>query len=115
MKVASHELDKPIYFEDGRYITLRELPETPRLATSLSAPEIFEKMNPDILRSLILARYEREPRNKLINLVGRGSFSIDDLIAEVKTDSDVGRLVIRKEVGWINHLARLFLRQSLDL
>src|SRR3989442_2353794 len=104
MRVAPHELEKPVFYRDGRFLTLRDLGAKPALAVELALPEAISHLDLRTLQILVSARYEREPKNKRVHLVGRGSYSIDELVSEVRANSDVGQVVMKKEVNWISYL-----------
>lgn len=115
MKVHPREFDKPVFFDQGRFVTLKDLSGQPTLAMKLGSPEPFRKLQPKVVKELVLKRYEKEPRNKVIHIIGFGSYSIDQLAAEVSANSNVGRLVMDKEILFINHLAKLAAEQKLEM
>ncbi len=100
MKLSKREFDKPIDFMAGEYRTLRESMSRPRELRTLSFAVLGE---PD-LKGLVLKRYESEPRDKVVHILGEGSFTIDQLEKEIIRGTKVGKLAMETELDWVNYL-----------
>jgi hypothetical protein len=105
MKLPKRELEKPIDFREGRYQTLQELRSRPRELRILSFAVLGEQNS----RELVLKRYEKEPRDKVVHILGKGSFTIEQLENEIKRGTEVGKLAIKNELNWVN-----FLKEKLE-
>lgn len=100
MKLPKSEFDRPIDVREGEYRTLRELRDHPRELRTLSFAVLGE---PDI-KSLVLRRYESAPRDRVVHILGEGSFTIDQLENEIRRGTRVGKLAMETELNWVNYL-----------
>jgi hypothetical protein len=100
MKLPKRELDKPIDFVAGEYLTLSELRDRPRERRTLSLATLGEQN----LRNLVLKRYESEPRDKMVHILGEGRFTVDQLEKEIRNGTKVGKLAMETELDWIKYL-----------
>lgn len=105
MKLPKREFDKPLDFRDGEYRSLRELRDHPGELRILSFAVLGE---PD-LKDFVLKRYEGEPRDKEVHILGEGSFTIDQLETEIRRGTKVGKLAMETELNWVN-----FLKEKLE-
>jgi hypothetical protein len=100
MKLSKRELDKPIDFMAGEYPTLRELKDRPGERGTL----ILTTLSEQNLRDLVLKRYESEPRDKMVHILGEGRFTVDQLEREIRNGTKVGKLAMEAELDWIKYL-----------
>lgn len=101
MKIHPRELEKPVYFAKGRFVTLGEVSAEPGLRFSLADLNALDKKT---LRDLVIERYKKEPTDRKLNILPYGSFPVSQLVEEIQADTDVGQLMIRNEVEWIGYL-----------
>lgn len=105
MKVQKREFDKPIDFREGEYRTLRELRSRPRELRTLS----FAVLGEQNLKDLVLKRYEKEPRDRAVYILGEGRFTIEQLENEIRRGTKVGKLAMENEINWVN-----FIKEKLE-
>ncbi len=105
MKLPKREFDKPLDFRDGEYRSLRELRDHPEELRILSFVVLGE---PD-LKDFVLKRYEGEPRDKVVNILGEGSFTIEQLETQIRRGTNVGKFAMETELNWVN-----FLKEKLE-
>ena len=60
------------------------------------------KETPEEVKELVIARLETLPENKKISIGGFGEFSKEELIENVKSDSEVGKKIVEVEFEFIN-------------
>lgn len=97
MKIDKRELEKPIIKKvDGTFATLKEILKGPvRVAARLS---------PVDYKDLAVARFEKMDPQKVISVVGKGSFTKDQILMEIKRDTEVGKTFIRMQEKFIRYL-----------
>jgi hypothetical protein len=100
MKLPKREFDKPIDLKAGEYRTLRESTSRRGELRTLS----FAVLGESDLKDLVLKRYESEPRDKVVNILGEGSFTIDQLEKEIRRGTSAGKLAMKTELDWVNYL-----------
>lgn len=105
MKLQKREFDKPLDFRAGEYRSLRDLKDHPGELRTLSLAVLGEPN----LKDFVLKRYEKEPREKVVHIVGKGSFTIEQLESEIKRGTKVGKFAIDNELNWVN-----FLKEKLE-
>ncbi len=96
MKLDPIQARKPIIKIGQKYLTLKEL-KGPQLMT-LAAPKEED------LKDIVLKRYKMESPDTKIHILGRGSFTIKQLIEEIKNDTELGKQLISNELEWMNFL-----------
>ncbi len=96
MELNPNELRKPITKIGQKYVTLKDL-KGPQVMT-LAAPKEED------LKDIVLERYKMESPDTKIHILGRGSFTIKQLIEEIRNDTDLGKQLISNEVEWMNFL-----------
>jgi len=99
VRLHPREFEKPVYFIEGRFITLREALAEPGLRISLASLKALEEK----LKELVIERYKKEPKDRKL-ILPYGSFSTDQLIEEIQAGTEIGQLMIRNEVEWIAYL-----------
>lgn len=97
MKIDKRELEKPIVKKaDGAFATLKEILEGP--------VRVVASMGPEDYKDLALARFETMDPDKVISIVGKGSFSKDQILMEIKRDTEVGNIFVKMEEDFIKYL-----------
>ena len=97
MKIDKRELEKPIIKKaDGTFATLKELLEKPvRVAASLG---------PEDYKDLAIARFKKMGSEKTFSVVGKGSFTKDQILMEIKRDTEVGKTFVKMQERFIRYL-----------
>ncbi len=96
MELKSKDKDKPIAKIGQKYVTLKELKGPQVMA--LAAPKEED------LKDIVLERYKMESPDTKVHILGRGSFTIKQLIDEIRNDTDLGKQLISNELEWMNFL-----------
>jgi hypothetical protein len=97
MKLDKRELDKPIVKKvDGTFATLKEVLEGPVAAVvSLSHEDSKE---------LAIARFEKMDPEKAFFVVGKGSFTREQILTEIRRDTEAGRTFVSMQQRFVRYL-----------
>ena len=97
MKIDKKELDKPIMKKaDGTLVSLKEVLEGP--------VRVAAKLGPEDYKELAIARYEKLDPKKVISVVGKGSFTKEQILDEIKRDTEVGRTLVKMQERFIRYV-----------
>jgi hypothetical protein len=97
--VPADQLDLPVSIDSaGRYVTLRELMQPGHVTVAA-----MSSLSPERRADLTAQRVAAQPKYQLA-MVGGGMIDKDRAIEEIKSQSEIGRLLIEIEQRVINHL-----------
>jgi len=97
MKIDKRELDKPIVKKtDGTFATLKEI-----LAGPVRVPA---ELGPEDQKDLAIARFEKMDSKKAFSVVGKGSFTRDQILVEIKRDTEVGKRFVKMQEKFVRYL-----------
>ena len=96
-KLHKSELEKPISIEKGEFVKLKDLMKK-KPSPKLSALSQKDKKN------LTLERYKTGKKDMKIAILGKGVFSINQLISEIEKGTDIGKMAIQTEIKWVDFL-----------
>jgi hypothetical protein len=106
LKLNKSDQEKPVQFIRGKYVSLKELKDTPVM--TLAAP------NEEDIKNIVLKRYEKEPPDTLINIVGRGQIPVTQIINEIKNDTELGKFIMNIEADWMKFLIEKMQRGEIE-
>ena len=106
MKLNKSDLEKPIQYIGEKYVSLKELKDTPVM--TLAAP------NEEDIKNIVLKRYEKEAPETIINIVGRGRFSVKQIIDEINNDTEIGKFIMDIEADWMKFLIEKMQRGEIE-
>lgn len=97
MKIDRKELEKPVFKKvDGTFATLKEMLKEPIIAARSLGREDY--------KDLALARFETMDPKKAIQVVGKGSFTKDQILMEIQRDTELGKIFIKMQERFIRYL-----------
>ncbi len=97
MKIDKRELEKPIVKKaDGTFATLKEILEGPVTVAARLSHEDY--------KDLATGRFEKMDSEKVFSVVGKGSFTKDQILTEIKRDTEVGKTFVRMQEKFIRYL-----------
>lgn len=97
MKIDKRELEKPIIKKpDGTFVTLKEILAGPVLVAARLGPEDY--------KDLAIARFEKMDPKKTIYVVGKGSFTKDQILTEIKRDTEAGKIFVKMQEKFIRYM-----------
>ena len=97
MKIDRRELEKPIMRKpDGTFATLKEMIKEPSRVAAVLGPVDY--------KDLAVARFEKMDPQKAIYVVGKGSFTKNQILMEIKRDTEVGRTFVKMQEKFIRYL-----------
>lgn len=100
--IPPDQLDLPVSIDSlGNYITLREFMQPSRGFGM--APPSLATLSPERRAEVTVKRIEAQPKFELA-MIGGGIIDKKRAIEEVKSQSDIGRLLVEIEQNVINHL-----------
>ncbi len=97
MKIDKRELEKPIIKKpDGTFVNLKEI---------LAGPvTVAARLGPEDYKDLAIARFEKMDPNKAIYVVGKGSFTKEQILTEIKRDTETGTIFIKMQEKFIRYI-----------
>lgn len=97
MKLDRRELEKPIAKKaDGTFATLKEILDGPvHVAARLSSEDH---------KDLAIARFEKMDSERVFSVVGKGSFTKDQILMEIRRDTEVGKRFVRMQEKFVTYL-----------
>uniref|UniRef100_A0A7C2P0K3 Uncharacterized protein n=1 Tax=Schlesneria paludicola TaxID=360056 RepID=A0A7C2P0K3_9PLAN len=99
-QVPPEQLDLPVSIDNtGKFVTLREVMQ-PTMAAKAAA---LTSLTPEKKAELTARRIAAQPKYQMA-MVGGGMIDKDRAIEEVKSQSEIGRLLVEIEQRVINHL-----------
>ena len=104
---------KPISIEAGKPVKLEDMKKRPP-ALALEASRGLDALTPEDFKDLVVRRLEMEPRDKELVILDKGAFTIDQLIGEVKEETDVGKVVMESEKKFMKYLLSLLERGEIE-
>ena len=104
---------KPISIEAGKPVKLEDMKKRPP-ALALDASRGLDALSRKDFRELVVRRLEIEPRDKELVILDKGAFTIDQLIEEVKKETDVGKVVVESEKKFMKYLLSLLERGEIE-
>ena len=104
---------KPISIEAGKPVKLEDMKKRPP-ALALEASRGLEALSREDFKDLVVRRLEIEPRDKELVILDKGAFTIDQLIEEVKKETDVGKVVVESEKKFMKYLLSLLERGEIE-
>lgn len=113
VRLHPRELMKPIAIEAGKPVKLEDMKKRPP-ALALDASRGLDVMSLGEFRDLVVKRLEMEPRDKELVILDKGSFTIDQLIDEVKRETQVGKVVMESEKKFMKYLLTLLERGEIE-
>jgi hypothetical protein len=99
--VAKRESQKPVGIRpEGTFVSLAEYGKNPdtRLVCDLSYSDQAR---------LAIARLKLEPKNQRLIVLGDHEYTIEELVAEIKSGSTLGREYVEAEQAWLEYLKRM--------
>ena len=97
MKIDRKELEKPVFKKsDGTFVTLKKMLKGPAIVARSLGREDY--------KDLALARFEMMDPKKVIQVVGKGSFTKDQILMEIKRDTESGKIFIKMQERFIRYL-----------
>jgi len=97
MKIDKRELEKPIVKKpDGTFATLKEILKKPVRAVATLTPEDH--------KDLAIARFEKMDPQKAFFIVGKGSFTKDQVLMEIKRGTEAGQSFVKMQNKFIRYL-----------
>jgi len=97
MKLDKRELDKPIIKKaDGTFATMKEILEGPVTVAARLSHEDY--------KNLATARFEKMDSKKVFSVVGKGNFTKDQILMEIKRDTEVGKTFVKMQQKFIRYL-----------
>ena len=113
VRLHPRELMKPISIEAGKPVKLEDMKRRPP-ALALEASQGLDALSRKDFRDLVVKRLEMEPRDKELVILDKGAYTIDQLIEEVKEETDVGKVVMESEKKFMKHLLSLLERGEIE-
>ncbi len=97
MRIDQKELNKPIVKKaDGTFATLKEIIEKPvAVAATLSHKDY---------KDLAIARFEKMDSEKAFSVVGKGTFTKNQILMEIKRDTEVGKKFVKMQDRFIRYI-----------
>lgn len=74
--------------------------------------EVKEKEIDQDIVNLVVARLEQMPPNISISVGGEGSFNADEMIKNVKENSEVGQTIVKMQLDYLRSLKDLSLEDE---
>lgn len=106
MKIDKRELDKPIIKKaDGTFATLKELLKGPL--------PVAARLGPEDYKDLAISRFEKMDPKRALHVLGKGTFTKDEILTEIKRNTEVGRIFIRMQEKFMRYL--LNRREEIDV
>ena len=106
MKIDKRELEKPIVKKsDGTFATLKEILKKPVRAVATLTPEDH--------KDLAIARFEKMDPQKAYFIVGKGSFTKDQVLMEIKRDTEAGKSFVKMQEKFVRYL--LSIKEEIDV
>ncbi len=104
---------KPISIEAGKPVKLEDMKKRPP-ALALEASRGLDALTPEDFKDLVVRRLEMEPRDKELVILDKGAFTINQLIGEVKEETDVGKVVMESGKKFMKYLLSLLERGEIE-
>ena len=97
MKIDKRELEKPIVKKaDGTFASLKQVLEGPVAAVA--------RLSYDDHRDLAIARFEKVDPERAFFVVGKGSFTRDQILTEINRDTEAGKMFVRMQERFTRYL-----------
>jgi hypothetical protein len=113
VRLHPRELMKPISIEAGKPVKLEDMKKRPP-TLALEASRGLDALSREDFKDLVVRRLEMEPRDKELVVLDKGAFTIDQLIEEVKEETDVGKVVVESEKKFMKYLLSLLERGEIE-
>lgn len=98
MKIDAREFDKPVIKKpDGTFATLRDVLK----GTTVRA---YATLSMEDYRELALARFQVMDPTKAFSVVGKGTFSKEQILTEIKRGTEAGRFFVKMQQTFIRYL-----------
>jgi len=106
MKIDKRELEKPIVKKpDGAFATLKEILKGPVRAVATMSSEDH--------KDLAIARFEKMDPQKAFFIVGKGSFTKDQILTEIKRGTEACGSFVKMQEKFIRYL--LNIKEEIDV
>jgi hypothetical protein len=97
MRIDTKELDKPILKKpDGTFVTLREVVK--------GTVRAFATLGPEDYRDLALVRFEVMDQKKAFSVVGKGTFTKEQILTEIRRGTEAGNFFVKMQETFIRYL-----------